>query len=141
MKSRVGVKNITHKISDVFTLGKKEMEEVTAEDWAKAVRLAEKEEDLYAKIDKIDTDEQVEPDVQVEPEEQPQVQPEIIASMPSLKCPQPQCPFETLSDIYLKQHLEAVDEGLDSFEACNEASKRWRKIQKFSFHCFVYISH
>ena len=55
--------------------------------------------------------EQVEPDdVQVGPEEQPQVQPEIIASVPSLKCPRPQCPFETLSDIYLKQHLEAARE-------------------------------
>ena len=90
------------------------MESITAEEWAAAVRLATKQEDLYAKIDQLD---QLDP--LLEPIVEPAIDDEIKnhASEKSTKLSKCEyCDLETNSPSAFKNHSNSV-------KKCDHCSK------------------
>ena len=118
MKHRVGTKNVNHTLNSVYESGKYELNQITAADWTSAIRLATRQEALYAKVDQLDPpSEPIEggepiPDFQ---EPLPDNSNEfIVTPQKALKCTN--CNFESLQQCSLKRHL-------NSFVQCSICSK------------------
>ena len=112
-------------------IGKQELAKITADDWQSAIRLATKQEKLYAQIDQLDT--QTEPNVQDEPvQDDPIVQDEIVQNVlvvtpgTAHKCTN--CNFETVQKRCMENHMNSfIQCSLCTETFCGRYAKRQHK--------------
>ena len=115
-------------LNSIYELAKKEMESITAEEWSAAVRLAKKQEDLYAEVDQLD---QLDP--LLEPNDEPAIDEAIKDDEPEestemSKCEH--CEFESNNASSFTNHSNSV-------KKCDHCSKIFcgpRSIRNLKSH-------
>ena len=107
----MGRQNVQKTQNSVFELTKKEMANITAEEWSGAVRLATQQEELYLEIDYPSNNEQSDEQVEVEMvETNESIGPKTVV----LKCEH--CEFESDLPHVFKNHKKSITN-------CTECSK------------------
>ena len=111
-----------HVYDIVYQRLKQVVAEITAEEWQAKIDKVIAEENQYAIYDKIDpprppvqpmNDDEIIENFDVEAhQQQPEVEQAqniiVVTPIEPLKCPQPNCTFETLYEVNLQQHIKAT---------------------------------